>query len=283
MDFGEVGPNEVEVHGLACRVVPYRYLPLLDVRQGMPLVDGVPLGHRHLPDDAAGRRPDLVLHLHGLHHEHQVPGMNLVSGRHLHRNDRALHHCGQRPRTVPVRSRRRIRLSVPGRGPAVSENRQWIGGIDTGPGPANRLWADEIFEEATSNRPFAGQHLDVLIDEPGVNIPACDPRMTEKGLKESHVGLHSLDAEVSQRPGGPPKQARHRPPFQVADDLCEERVESRADPVSRVSERVDPDAAAGRQVECGKPTGRGSRHPVHTHGLHVDANLDRHSLRRPDL
>src|SRR5215208_5972276 len=88
--LAQVRADLVEVDGLLGRRLAALDFTLLEEEERVALVERVPRRHGDAPDDAAGLRLDLVLHLHRFHDEQELARPHGVALVYLYSHDRAL-------------------------------------------------------------------------------------------------------------------------------------------------------------------------------------------------
>ena len=92
--FREIGTDQVEIDLPRRRRDAVRAAGFLDEQQGMALEDGIAGRDRHDPHDAAQGSGDLVLHLHGFHHQQGLAAAHARAFRDFQTDDGALHGRG---------------------------------------------------------------------------------------------------------------------------------------------------------------------------------------------
>ena len=214
---------------------------------------------------------------------------------HRHADDRALHGGRDRNRVLgrlllcrALAGVRRLRgvcrhvVRRAGRALPQGKDRERVVRIDPGAEPARR--DRRLEEQAPVGRRVRPEQLaHVLLDEAGVKPTGQELRMTQEALEERGIGRHARDLELAERAVRLGGDGHQRVRGRGDDQLGEQRIEPRAGPVARISERVDADARPRRQLEHRERPARRARGPVGRHRLHVDPHLHRHPARAGHL
>ena len=111
------------------------------------------------------------------------------------------------------------------------------------------------------------------------DLDRAEPGQPQQRLQQGHVGGHSGDVELGQRPRRAARRLLER--ATAGDHLGQQRVVARVDGVAPVTGGVDAHAAPGRRLEPGQRAAAGPERAVRLQGLGVDPDLDRDAARQP--
>ncbi len=304
-DLLEVGADVVQVGGLFVFGPGRANVRFFDKQQRVALVQRIADRDADAADNAAGRGPDLVLHLHRFHDHDGLAGAHGVAGLDLDRDDGALERRLDGDCAVGRRTGCRGRRCGLGRargwrgGLAVGEHREGVVGVDPGAGAARRAggrfgygrgsglrWGRRRHRHEARwvrRRAFADERRQVVFDEARAVAAGAEVGVQEDALQEPDVGLDAFDAELGKRPVGPVHGLGEDVAAAMSDNLREQRIVSRAGLVAGVAKGVDAHTGAGGRVEGGKQAAGRHGVAVRPHGLHVHAHLDGVAARRGHL
>ena len=220
---------------------------------------------RDLRHPAAMRRRHQMLHLHGFEHGDLLAGADEIPFPDVDRDDGALQRRRNRHRTGRPRNR------------CLGRCRLGCGRIVVG-GHAG-------FDQRHLGRQLglADQRRNMGIDEAGAEAVLDEIRMRQDRREERNVGGDAADAELAQGARGLVHDVGPVAAGRMHDDLGEQRVEGGAGPVAGITERIDANAGAGRQIEQRERSAGRPGPAALVHHLHVDAELHRKAARLRDI
>ena len=192
----------------------------------MAFIDRISRRDGDFPQDPALASPDLVLHFHRLHDQHDVVGPHWGAHFGVHADDRALHLSAQALGAVrqSVRARRGARRSRSAL--TVREHRQGVARIDLRACHAALRRGAWLAREETSFPALPGyQFFHVLVDELRVYLPGANVSVRQQRLEEGNIRVDSDDSEVAQCSCRAAHRSFETTLCGIADDLRQQRVE----------------------------------------------------------
>ena len=128
----QIGPDPVEVQPRAAGLLRHRHVQRLEEGQRVALGDGVALLGQPTQHAPAAGGDDDVLHLHGLHDEERLPGVDEVAARDEEGHHRALERGGHADGAVRAGDRSEPRRRARRRRLGVIEHGERVHGVDAG-------------------------------------------------------------------------------------------------------------------------------------------------------
>ena len=211
-----------------------------------------------------------VLHLHGFHDGHAAPRSHCIAFRHVDGHHCALQRCGHQ-RFAFVGGRCVGGWLCRAGFAAIGQNRQRIVGIDLGTGGHGRI-GDGVRRGHVQRREVV-EAQGPLGCESGGEQAVLEVRVVENRSQIRDVGVHTLDAELSEGAAQLGRNSRKRRTGS-GHHLSEQRVIARAGGIAGVAEGVGAQARPGRWIEGGKHAAGRQCIASFGHPLHVDPSLD---------
>ena len=130
---------------------------------------------------------------------------------------------------------------------------------------------------------WLGQAGQVAIDEPGVERPVGELRISKEVAQEVQVGGHALNARFAQRPVALAHRGRIVAVRGVNDQLGEQGIEGGIGGVAGVAEAVGAQSGAGGQFKQAQGAACRLDAAILAKGFHVDPRLNGEALGGGDV